>query len=246
MALVHEVLRQAPGVLVDVGAHLGTSMRPFVADGWQVYAFEPEPTIRQQLLADPMTASPMVTVDPRAVSERDGETVTLFTSPVSSGISTLSPFHPSHRAGPSVQTVRLDTYLADVDAVTVLKTDVEGYDLPVLRTFPWDRLQPRAVVCEFEDRKTLPLGYGYPDLVTFLLERGYAVMTSEWYPIVEYGRIHRWRSLRQAPVALADPGAWGNLIAVDLSLIGPLRRAARLATIRLRARIAIRRIAGQW
>lgn len=220
-------------------------MRPFVSDGWRVYAFEPDPTVRALLVADPMTDSALVTIDSRAVAERDGETTTLYSSPVSTGISTLAPFHPTHRPTATVETIRLDTYLADVEQVTVLKTDVEGYDLPVLQTFPWHRLRPSAVVCEFEGRKTRPLGYAYGDLVEFLLERGYAVYTSEWYPIVEYGRPHRWRSLRRAPIELADPDAWGNVIGIAPVLVRSFEQASRRMVIRLRAHRALRRVVGR-
>jgi len=242
MSLIHSVLRDTRGVLVDVGAHLGSSMRVFVRDGWRVYAFEPEPAIRALLLADPMTDSPLVTIDPRAVAEQDDEMLTLYTSPLSTGISTLTPFHPSHRPAAKVRTVRLDTYLADVEVVTALKTDVEGHDLPVLRTFPWQRLRPKAVVCEFEDRKTAPLGYGHADMTDFLRDHGYAVFVSEWYPIVQYGSVHRWRSFGEAHGGLADENAWGNIVAVDPELKASLMKTAKRAATRLGVGLALRRV----
>ena len=161
------------------------------------------------------------------MGEVDGEVRDLFVSDVSAGISALAPFHPSHHVGASVETVRLDTYLATVDDVAVLKTDTEGWDLPVLRTFPWDRIRPAAVVCEFEDRKTVPLGYAWDDLARFMLDLGYAVLVSEWFPVVEYGQRHRWRSLRRYPTPLRDPKAWGNLICVEPRLEPLVVRQAR-------------------
>lgn len=221
--LVDALIRtRGRGVMVDVGAHHGASLRPFARDGWKVYALEPDARNRSVLIRR-VAHWPTVHVDGRAVSDRDGQQVTLYTSSVSTGISALAPFHPSHQATDSVETVRLDTLLADADEVTFVKTDTEGWDLPVLRTFPWDRLHPLAVMCEFEDRKTVPLGYDYNDIAGFLTSLGYAVFTSEWYPVVEYGRQHRWRSIRRYPVELADPGAWGNLLAVDPQLADGLQ-----------------------
>jgi hypothetical protein len=147
---------------------------------------------------------------------------------VSTGISTLAPFHPTHERSVDVETVRLDTFLALVKEVAVLKTDTEGYDLPVLRSFPWNRLHPRAVVAEFEDRKTLPLGYDFTDMANFMVGLGYAVLVSEWYPVVEYGQHHRWRSLRRYPTTLSDKAGWGNLICVEPELAKRVFMQARL------------------
>jgi len=227
VAIVHEALRRGgPGLFVDVGAHFGSSLRRFADDGWRVIAIEPDPQNRAVLI-DRMQGRPNVTIDGRAISERDGEVRTLYTSDVSSGISALAPFHPSHRATSQVETVRLDTLLASVDLVTAVKTDLEGYDLPALKTFPWQRLHPRAVVSEFEDRKTIPLGYTYHDLGSYLLQQGYSVFVSEWWPVVEYGRRHRWRAFRPYPSDLVDRAAWGNFIAVDEDLTEAVQRAAR-------------------
>lgn len=219
LELVHRAFGTFGGLMVDVGAHTGGSLERFATDHarhgprWQVLAIEPDPANRE-VLARRYGRRPNVTIDARAIGDTDGELVTLYTSGVSSGISSMSPFDPSHRPSVQVETVRLDTLLADVPRVMILKTDTEGWDLPVLRTFPWQRMKPNVVVCEFEDRKTLPLGYTAGDLGDFLVERGYHVLVSEWWPIAEYGRRHRWRRLARYPVELGEQ-AWGNLIATD-------------------------------
>jgi FkbM family methyltransferase len=199
-----------PGVFVDVGAHHGNTAEPFVAAGWRVIAVEPDPANRAIL---EQRLGGYVTIDPRAIAEQDGQQLMLYTSPVSAGISTLTPFHPSHRPTATVETVRLDTLLIHEAEVTVLKTDLEGWDLPALRTFPWERLHPAAIVAEYEDRKTEPLGYRFDDLASYLIDRGYVVVASEWWPVVEYGRRHHWRRMARYPEA-PDPGSWGNVIAV--------------------------------
>jgi FkbM family methyltransferase len=233
------LLRGRPGVIIDVGAHTGTTLIDFANDDWVAYGFEPDPTNRGYL--DALVAGMSnVTVDPRAVSEIDDDEVTLFTSDCSSGISSLVPFHVSHYAAATVSTVTLSTYMEEhfIQQVDFLKIDTEGYDLFVLRSFPWCRVTPQAVVCEFEDRKTVPLGYGFGDMARFLEDKGYDVFVSEWHPVIEYGLVHRWRRVRRWPMALADEKGWGNLIAVR----PPLARRTLWLARRLGWQLRLRRL----
>ena len=239
VSIVFDAFGAQPGTMLDVGAHWGYSLAPFLASGWTVYAFEPDPSNREVLLSQ----FPGAIVDPRAVSEEDGETVTLFKSEVSTGISTLSPFHPSHRAGPTVRTVRLDTYMHDkgIEHVDFVKTDVEGLDLFALRTFPWENCHPKAVVCEFEDNKTKRLGYTARDLAEFLMEKGYAVVVSEWEPVVQYGTRQSWRKFTRYPSEIPTE-IYGNLIAVEPALLSELEWACDAAAKRMRMRKRLARI----
>jgi FkbM family methyltransferase len=233
VGIVFQVIGGRPGTMMDVGAHYGSSLAPFLARGWNVYAFEPDPTNRAVLSAN----YPAATIDPRAVSEVDGAKVSLYTSDVSTGISALSPFHPTHSPTASVETVRLDSFVQahGISRVDFLKTDVEGHDLAALRTFPWHSHHPHAVVCEFEDRKTVPLGHGAHHIAEFLMDKGYAVVVSEWEPIVEYGQNHHWRRFMPFPAEIpAD--SWGNLIAVEPHLLNRLNGATRWAVRKERLR----------
>ncbi|WP_198166612.1 FkbM family methyltransferase [Mycobacterium sherrisii] len=219
--------------MLDVGAHQGYSAAPFVVRKWSVYAFEPDPANRAILAS----RFPGITIDPRAVAEKDDDEVSLFTSDVSSGISTLSPFHATHEPTTRVRTVRLDTYIRDraIGQVDFLKIDTEGYDLFALRTFPWDTLHPKVVVCEFEDNKTTRLGHDVHDIARFIQQRGYAILVSEWEPITEYGVKHTWRRFARYPTELGAD-SWGNLIAVDPSLLEAVERAGSSAVRRMRIR----------
>lgn len=239
--MVSRLIGSKPGVMVDVGAHQGNSLDPFLNRGWRGYAFEPDPANRAIL----HTRCPRAVIDPRAVSEVDGERVALFTSDVSSGISTLSPFHHTHRPTTTVETVRLDTYIRanGIEQVDFLKIDVEGFDLAVLRTFPWRTHQPKAVVCEFEDSKTTLLGHSVHDIARYLQQQGYAVLVSEWDPIVEYGSQHNWKRFVQYPVDLASD-SWGNLIAVKTSLLPRLDKVARTTQLLVGARRLIDQVRG--
>jgi FkbM family methyltransferase len=224
--IVYRVIGDPPGTMLDVGAHQGSSMIRFLECGWTVYGFEPDPSNRRILEA----RCPSATIDPRAVSEEDGAEVPLFTSDVSTGISTLSPFHSTHAPVATVKTVRLDTYIHEhnIDTVDFLKTDIEGFDFFALRTFPWSTHHPKAVVCEFEDNKTVRLGHDMHDVAKFLQGQGYSVLVSEWAPIVEYGRHHRWRRLMRYPADVPD-GSWGNLIAVEPRLLSQVEKTGRSA-----------------
>ncbi len=215
--LVYRLLREGPRarVMVDVGAHKGAALEPFARDGWQVLAFEPDPNNRAELeqfcrgFAD-------VTIDPRAVSNREADELPWFRSGLSSGISSLQAFDASHEPAGCVEVTTLALALEHhkIERVDFLKIDAESTDLFVLQGFPFDWMKPDVVVCEFEDEKTNPLGYEFCDLADFLVAQGYRILVSEWYPITRYGTSHRWRRFVPYPCQLVNLHAWGNLIAV--------------------------------
>lgn len=223
MRLVHALLPKA-GVMFDVGAHTGTALKPFAAEGWRVIAFEPDPTNRRELHKF-VDAMPNVTVDPRALSDQPAQDVSFYASEESTGIGSLRGFTEQHREVTRVDVTTLAQALTEhnISAVDFLKIDTEGYDLAVLKGLPWEQVQPRIVVCEFEDSKTKPLGYDFHTLAQFLTDQGYTVLVSEWHPIIRYGIVHDWRRLVPYPCHLSSTTAWGNLIAFrdkpDLSQI---------------------------
>ncbi len=215
--VVARLLRDRTGrshVMLDVGAHFGTSASYFDALGWTIYCFEPDPNNRAKL-TQRFGTNPNVTIDVRAVSDRPAKGVTFFQSDESTGISGLHAFRDTHRAAGEVDvtTVGEAAQGLGLDRVDFLKIDVEGFDFSVLKGVPWDRLRPDAIECEFEDRKTLPLGYTYKDMAQFLLGKGYSVYLSEWHPIIRYGIRHDWFRLVKFPGVELAPDAWGNIIA---------------------------------
>ena len=205
------------GLMVDVGAHFGTTLAPFARNGWEIWAFEPDSSNRAKLL-EGYAASDNVTVDVRALADQEQTGVTFYRSEQSSGISGLSAFHETHTPGENVDVTTLAHILDErgLDTVNIdfLKIDTEGFDLPVLKGIPWDRCAPRMILCEFEDLKTTPLGYTYHDMAGYLCAQGYRVIVSEWYPIKKYGGPHDWRCFAAYPHVLHDARAWGNLFAV--------------------------------
>ena len=212
--------QQQRGTMIDVGAHVGTALAPFASAGWQVVAFEPD-SVNRRNLEESFRSFPNVSIDPRALADEPRKAATLFRSDVSTGISSLTPFHPSHVAADTTEVTTLEQVSEDrsIQSLDFLKIDTEGYDLPVLKGLPWRTLKPRVILCEFEDTKTLPLGYSFRDLADFLQERGYKLIVSEWYPVKRYGGRHQWRRFALYPCQLVDPRCWGNIIGTDSDLL---------------------------
>ncbi len=197
------------GTMIDVGAHWGTSLLPFVESGWKIFAFEPDPSNRKEL----KRRFKDIFIDARAVSNKVATNITLYKSQQSTGISSLSPFHESHYAAIGVDVITLTEFIKEqkIKKVDFLKIDTEGYDYFVLQGYPWSKA-PKVILCEFENSKTEPLGYSFDDMAEFLLSKGYKLKISEWYPVKAYGAVHEWKRLTDYPCEL-DTNAWGNIIA---------------------------------
>jgi FkbM family methyltransferase len=211
IALIGRIFER-PGQMVDVGAHFGGASEPFLRRGWKVLAFEPD-TQNCAVLETRLERLAGLTLDKRAISDTVGEVQPFYISPLSSGISSLHHFHPSHRESGKIAVTTLDVALAQhgVTRIDFLKTDIEGLDLFALRglSSAWP---VTVVMSEFEDRKTRSLGYVAADVGDLLVARGYHVIVSLWHPIVEYGCRHRWRAFVRYPCII--PGdSWGNFLA---------------------------------
>lgn len=203
------------GRMIDVGAHYGSSLEPFLDVGWRVWAFEPDPNNREKLLSK-FGSNPRLIIDCRVVTNCDDETRILLQSSESTGVSGLIPFLASHTARTEVRSVTLRTFAREqeIGRINLLKIDVEGYELPVLQGADLSCLSPTVVMCEFEDFKTRRLGYTVADLRDYLEQNGYPfVVVSEWHPIERYGVQHRWRRAYLWGTHHIEPKAWGNLLA---------------------------------
>ena len=227
--------RSRRGLMVDVGAHFGESFKTLAYHGWDVIAVEPDPSPSKHTMIA-ARSTPRVKELRCALSHTAGQKVPFFVSSESSGVSSLSPFLDSHR--PIDQIIETDTlnnvlnqYASDKQ-VDLLKIDTEGYDLFVLQGLDWSnaKQRPRMVLCEFEDKKTVPLGYNYKKLGDLLVENGYDVWLSEWQPISQYGTAHKWKSITRYPCSLADENGWGNFIAVDPSISKDFSTSLNAAT----------------
>jgi len=201
-------------LMVDVGAHFGESFEYFYRNGWIIHAFEPDPKNRAIIKND----FPKLYIDPRAISDKEEKKVSFYSSAISTGISSLTPFDESHKESVKVETVSIGTFAKEkkIDKIGFLKSDVEGHDLFVLRSIPFESLRPELIMCEYDDKKTIPLGYDVYDIANFLhKENKYFVLISEWYSIIEYGTNHKWRRFSRYPCKIGKKSNWGNIIAVE-------------------------------
>lgn len=204
-------------LMLDVGAHFGESLIPFRDYGWRILAFEPDPNpLKKEALTK--LANEKVSFEWKAVSDKEGE-LPIYTSEVSTGITSLMKFHNSHKIVGHVPVTTLAHIVSEkkLKKVTFLKTDCEGFDFMALRGFPWGvGVDPEVVLCEFEDRKSEKLGYNWKEMAHYLVDQGYQVIVSEFEPILEYGQNHPWVGLKQFPCELDHENAWGNLIAIKI------------------------------
>jgi FkbM family methyltransferase len=214
------------GVMIDVGAHTGQSFAAFAVDGWQIYAFEPDPRNHGEIQAR-WSGAANVRIEAKAVADRDRAEVA-FQLSSNTYLSSLSAFDSSHSESIRVPQVALRSYCAErkLTAVDLLKVDAEGYDLLVLRGFPWDQLKPRCVVCEFEDRKGGGQTGSFAQMADLLRAQGYRIIVSEWHPIVSYQGPFRWRRFFTYPGQQPGPEGNGNIVAVQTA--ADFRRLKRL------------------
>lgn len=210
--LVARLIADAPRLMVDVGAHYGSSLKPFADLGWRVLAFEPDPANRKHLLRK-YGSDPAVEIVPAAVGAAPRESVPIYASPESTGISGLSAFRGTHQEVARVPLTTLNAALAarGVRDIGFLKIDVEGHEMDVLDGLDLKQIRPEAVMVEYEDSKSEEDGAGAHDLAKRLSGAGYHVYVSEWWPIERYGAAHSWRRLRRYPCGIPQAG-WGNLI----------------------------------
>lgn len=101
---MRELMVMDQGVMIDVGAHQGSSLIGFLDDGWTVYAFEPDDKNRG-LLQERVSRHPnkdRILIDPRCVGREPQSGMPFYASEESSGISSLAAFHRTHVASQHV------------------------------------------------------------------------------------------------------------------------------------------------
>ncbi len=202
-------------MLFDVGAHFGTFSQPFAREGWQVHAFEPDPENRAKFEVWAHQFSG-IQISSNAVADKPQMGAKFFKSHESTGISSLNSFTENHFEGSLVDVITLADYCLknSIEDIDLLKIDTEGHDLFVLKGFPWKKIRPKVIMSEFENKKTISLGYCYEDMGHYLMNQGYSVFVSEWKPIVRYGIEHDWNRCFMYPGSLETENAWGNFIAL--------------------------------
>lgn len=214
------------GTMIDVGAAHGSALRVFAGDGWHVWACEPNPANRA-VLERVASQYPLVEVMPYAISDQRKDGVSFYTSSVSSGLGSLTPFDASHRPEYTVDIRSLADLFPEMTSLDFLKIDTEGYDLFVLKGVPWSRLRPHLILCEYDNHKSVPLGYRMEDMAELLRNQGYEVWVSESAPIPDYGKLPEWKGFYVFGDRVTAPDSTGNLFAVDPSGSTCLRRTLK-------------------
>ena len=215
-------------VMVDVGAHHGTTLEPFLRAGFEVHAFEPVEANRS-ILESRFAQSDGLTIHPEAVSRASG-TASLNLAAHPDG-STHDHYHSlerlqaseHHRAGGTVEvpTVSIDDLIGGGElpaAIGMLKVDTEGHDLAVLEGASRARCE---VVCVEFWGPGHPLGPSPspPERMAELMRGcGYGCCV-----VIEHAEGST--ALRIDPNPAFNPGGWGNILFFHESAERPLAAA---------------------
>jgi len=197
-------------VAIDVGANVGWHtllMAALVGPSGRVYALEPNDSTRGRLL-DAVAANHFthVVVDPRAAADRSGPIG--FQAPAAGHVwdgtgRLIADAAPDDR---SVDRVTLDGFVAEraIDRLHLIKIDVEGWELSVLRGARrvLDTLRP-VILFEYDPAYVSRSGGSAAELTACLLDADYTLFALD-------------SRRAPAPVGRLDERA-GNFLAVPRS-----------------------------
>ena len=228
---IADVLLANGGHFFDVGANHGLLSFGLAArwsDRVTFHLFEPNPkliaTIKRSISLYPRM---QVSLNPIAVSDFEGEVHIAFND------SHSGESYVTSDGGTSVRCHQLDNYLAEqkIDEVTLLKIDVEGFELAALRGLS-KSLQERKVKALYFEYCEKWLSRHHPpmDLIQFLQSCGYLVFYCRPQDLSRFGdRCISYRpSQNSAPVLLAPISGTVLPSATDLLAI-PEDLVARFA-----------------
>ncbi len=165
----------SPATIIDVGAHhgayavvLGRLLQKSGQRG-KIIAIEPNP-VSYSVLKRNIELNKLqhiVFCEPVAVADKAG-LMHISLRDVQSGISA----DPTSDTVP-VQVVTLDMLIEKygITNVDLLQIDVEGAELPVLKSFPWERVKVKKIFCEMHPYAWNDFGYSRSDLSEFLCRR---------------------------------------------------------------------------
>jgi len=170
-----------PGMtVVDIGAHAGLYTliaSKLVGAQGRVFAFEPSPRERLRLQAHVrLNRCRNVTIEPVALGDRDGEATLFVVQNSETGCNSLRPGDVGDTRPVTVGLRRLDDYLTrgTITRVDVMKMDVEGAELSVLRGAEHlFRTTRPTLLCEIEEARIAPWGYCGRDIVDLVASWGY-------------------------------------------------------------------------
>lgn len=168
-------MRELP-VIVEVGAHHGAYavvMGNLVKErGGKVLAIEPNP-VSYEILKNNVKLNGLtdtVICVGAAVTEKAG-TVSISLDDSQSSINN----DPGKSESVTVQGLPLATIIGNsgITSVSLLLVDVEGAELAVLKSFPWDSVPVQTIYCELHPYAWAQFGHSGRDVQEFLLGKGY-------------------------------------------------------------------------
>jgi len=167
--------------VVDIGAHMGQYTlvsSQLVGSSGEVHSFEPDPDTFRRLVRNCRRNSLQnVRLNQVALSDSAGRKTFYFATTQDVGSNSLA--EPKNFSGrkADVQSMQLDAYLRErgVGAVRLVKMDVEGAELDVLRGGESLFSGPEApmIIMEFEEERQRAFGASCATLGQWLTDRGY-------------------------------------------------------------------------
>jgi FkbM family methyltransferase len=167
---------QEGDVVVDAGAHLGTltlTASARVGEAGKVIACEPHPRTFS-FLSKNVQDNGCVNVILHNVAVGDVAQPTHITSQYVSDMN-----HITNEGGTRVQMVTLDELLVDEKDITLLKLDVEGYELQAMRGATQILSKIKVVYFESAARSFEEMGYSLMDIILFLKKHGFTTYTQD-------------------------------------------------------------------
>lgn len=171
-----------PGdTFIDVGANIGyhtIQAARRVGPTGRVLAFEPNPAVRERLLANiALNALHSVAVFPMALSDRAGTAQFHLDAAGNTGSGSLRR-NPNSGALIEVEVDTLDAVLArmNIDAVAAIKIDIEGAELLALQGMRnlLERAAAPVVICEISEGILTKLGHSSTALMAFMTSCGFS------------------------------------------------------------------------
>jgi FkbM family methyltransferase len=171
------------GTVLDVGAAWGIYTCTLgVLPGVRVVSVEPTPRNFIRLQAN-IARNPGVHASAYAVALGDAPGVLAMGATVHGNSLTMSAVTPQsieYYAAVVTPTMVLES--AGIDKIRLMKIDVEGSEMRVFRAWPWERIQPDHILCEFHAPSIAAAGETVAGMLGFFRERGYVARSVDEKP----------------------------------------------------------------